>query len=180
MSVGNAQTGEANPRAFVTATGFVFQVLGFVLAGGGCLLWSISGFLEDELDQPINVVSDYVRRGVLSKTIALVCIVTTSIAGLGLIATGLGLQGERRGSGLWALAVTGILALVWWGSMVGFVWVSAVYWKIIVAAFFAGISTVLFLLAGNSSRILKLYPPPDDLSVVSDEFLEEYSRKGSE
>ncbi len=41
---------ESNPRAFVTATGFIFQVVGVVFAAGGCLLWSVSGFLEAPLD----------------------------------------------------------------------------------------------------------------------------------
>ena len=36
---------------------------------------------------------------------------------------------------------------------------------------------MLFMLAGNSARILKLHPPPEDAGVVTDEFLQEYSRR---
>ncbi|MCH8969124.1 MAG: hypothetical protein IIA66_08410, partial [Planctomycetes bacterium] len=94
--------------------------------------------------------------------------------------TGLGLQGENRSSGQWALIVTGVLAAVWWGGAVTFWIISAPIWKIIVAAFSAGAGSVLFLLAGNSARILKLHPPPDDLNVVSDEFLDKYSHRHGE
>lgn len=171
---------ESNPRAFVTATGFIFQVVGMVLAAGGCVLWSVSGFLEAPLDEPINVLSDYAREGALARTVGLACIATTLIAGLGLIATGLGLQGERRTSGRWALVFAAVLAVVWCAGAICLWLISAPYWKVIVAAFFAGAGTILFLMAGNSARILKRHPPPDDQDAVSDEWLRQYSRKTDE
>lgn len=171
---------ESNPRAFVTATGFIFQVVGAVFAASGCVLWSVSGFLEAPLDEPINVLSDYAREGALARTIGLACVATTFVAGLGLIATGLGLQGERRTSGRWALVFAAVLAVVWCAGAISLWWVSAAYWKIIVAAFVAGAGTILLLMAGNSARILKLHPPPDDQNVVSDEWLRQYSRKPHE
>ncbi len=180
MSGEEAQSGDASPRAFVTATGYVFQIVGFVLVTGGCVLWGFSGFVEDRLEEPINMAGDYFKGDALAATVSLVCILTTLVAGLGLLGTGLGLQGENRSSGQWALIVTGVLAAVWWGGAVTFWIISAPIWKIIVAAFSAGAGSVLFLLAGNSARILKLYPPPDDLNVVSDEFLDKYSRRHSE
>lgn len=176
MSDADQHTGEASPRAFVTATGFVFQMIGFVFAVGGCLLWSLTGFLEQPLAEPINVVGDYVQRGAVARTITLACLVLTLLSGVGLIATGIGMQGERRGSGRWALAITGVLAAVWLTATIGYWWFSAAPWKIITAAFFTGVGTVLFLLAGNSARILKLHPPPTDANVASEEFLREYSR----
>ena len=180
MSGEEAQSGEASPRAFVTATGYVFQVVGFALVMGACVLWGFAGFIEDRLDEPINTVGDYFKPDALVATVSLVCILTTLVSGLGLLGTGLGLQGENRSSGRWALGVTGVLAGVWWGGAATFWFISAPIWKIIVAAFSAGAGSVLFLLAGNSARILKLHPPPDDLNVVSDEFLDKYSRRHSE
>ncbi len=180
MSDEDRQAGEASPRAFVTATGFVFQIIGFGLVMGACVLWAFAGFVEDRLDEPINTVGDYFRGDALEATVSLACILTTLVSGLGLLGTGLGLQGENRHSGQWALVVTGGLAGVWWGGSVTFWLISAPIWKIVVAAFAAGAGTVLFLLAGNSARILKLHPPPHDLNVVSDEFLEEYSRRRHE
>ncbi len=180
MSSGEAQSGDASPRAFVTATGFVFQIVGFVLVMGACVLWGFAGFVEDRLDEPINMAGDYFRSDALAATVSLVCILTTLVAGLGLIGTGLGLQGENRSSGRWALIVTGVLAAVWWGGALTFWFISAPIWKIIVAAFSAGAGSVLFLLAGNSARILKLHPPPDDLNVVSDEFLDKYKPRHGE
>jgi len=180
MSSGEAQSSDASPRAFVTATGYVFQVVGFVLVIGGCVLWGFAGFVEDRLDEPIKTTGDYFKGDALVTTVSLACILTTLVAGLGLLGTGLGLQGENRSSGQWALVVTGVLAAVWWGGAVTFWIISAPIWKIIVAAFSAGAGSVLFLLAGNSARILKLHPPPADLNVVSDEFLDKYSRRHSE
>ena len=171
-----AQAGDASPRAFVTATGYVFQIVGFVLVMGGCVLWGFAGFVEDRLDEPINMVGDYFKGDARVRTVSLACIISTLVSGLGLIATGLGLQGENRSSGQWALVVTGVLAAVWWGGAVTFWIISAPIWKIIVAAFSAGAGSVLFLLAGNSARILKLHPPPADANVASEEFLREYSR----
>jgi hypothetical protein len=180
MSGGESQSGDASPRSFVTATGYVFQIVGFVLVMGGCVLWGFAGFVEDRLDEPINTASDYFKSDALAATVSLACILTTVVAGLGLLGTGLGLQGENRSSGQWALVVTGVLAAVWWGGAVTFWIISAPIWKIIVAAFSAGAGSVLFLLAGNSARILKLHPPPDDLNVVTDEFLDKYSHRHSE
>ena len=123
---------------------------------------------------------DYARQGALARTVGLVCIATTLITGLGLIATGLGLQGERRTSGRWALVFATALAVVWCAGAICLWWISAAYWKVIVAAFFAGAGTILFLMAGNSARILKLHPPPDEQNAVSDEWLQQYSRKTDE
>ena len=180
MTGGEARAGDASPRAFVTATGYVFQIVGLVLVLGGCVLWGFVGFVEDRLDEPINVAGDYFKRDALAATVSLACILTTLVAGLGLIGTGLGLQGENRSSGRWALVVTGALAAVWGGGALTFWFISAPIWKIIVAAFSAGAGSVLFLLAGNSARILKLHPPPDDLNVVSDEFLDKYMPRHGE
>ena len=98
MSGSDAQSGDTNPRAFVTATGFVFQIVGFALVMGGCVLWGFAGFVEDRLDEPINTAGDYFKSDALVATVSLACILTTLVAGLGLLGTGLGLQGTTRGS----------------------------------------------------------------------------------
>ena len=99
---------------------------------GGCVLWGFAGFVEDRLNEPINTAGDYFKSDALVATVSLACILTTLVAGLGLLGTGLGLQGENRSSGQWALVVTGVLAAVWWGGAVTFWMISAPIWKIIV------------------------------------------------
>ena len=65
MSSEEPQSGEASPRAFVTATGFVFQIIGFVLVMGACVLWGFVGFVEDRLDEPITKAGDYLKGDAL-------------------------------------------------------------------------------------------------------------------
>ena len=174
------QSDDPSLRSFVTATGYIFQIVGLAFAGGGCLLWTLTGYLETQLDEPIAVVSDYFQSSARVMAISLACITTTWVAGLGMIATGLGMQGERPSSGRWAMVVVAILAIVWLAGAIGLWWISAPIWKILVSAAFAGAGSMLFMLAGNSARILKLHPPPEDAGVVSDEFLQEYSRRNIE
>ncbi len=171
------QSNDPSLRSFVTATGYIFQIVGLAFAGGGCLVWTLTGLLETKLDEPIAVVSDYFQSSARVMAISLACIATTCVAGLGLIATGLGMQGERPGSGRWAMVIAAILAMVWLAGAIGLTWISGPLWKILVSAAFAGVGSVLFMLAGNSARILKLHPPPADAGVVTDEFLREYSHK---
>lgn len=169
-----------HPRAFVTATGFIFQIAGLVLAGGGCCLWSASGCLQRERAVPITSVMDYFRSDARGATIGMIAVTGSFVAGLGLLAAGIGLQGERPAAGRWAVAVTALLALLWWGSGVALLFVAAELWQLGLAALLAAISTVLFLLAGNSARILRLHPPPPNHNVVTDEFLKEYSSRRHE
>lgn len=171
------QSDDPSLRSFVTATGYIFQIVGLAFAGGGCLLWTLTGYLETQLDEPIAGVSDYFQSSARVMAISLACITTTCVAGFGLLATGLGMQGERPGSGRWGMVIAAILVMVWLAGGIGLWWISAPIWKIIVSAAFAGVGTMLFMLAGNSARILKLHPPPEDAGVVTDEFLQEYSHR---
>ena len=119
------QSNDPSLRSFVTATGYIFQVVGLAFAGGGCLLWTLTGYLEPTLDEPIAVVGDYFQSSARVMAINLACIATTCVAGLGLLATGLGMQGERPGSGRWAMVIAAILAIVWLAGAMGLWWISA-------------------------------------------------------
>lgn len=168
--------GEPNPRAFVTATGFVFQIVGLLFASCGCVLWSLSGFFQPEAAQPIETAADYFKADTLARGIGLIDFAVTFVGGIGLLAAGLGMQSERRDSGAWAVVVCTVLAVAWWASLVGYLIAEASWWMPGVALVLACACSVLFLLAGNSARILRQHPPPRDLNIVSDEFLEKYDR----
>ena len=171
---------QSNPRAFVTATGFIFQAAGLVLAFGGCCMWSFAGKLQTQTDQPIEQWADYWQPSNLPASVAMIDVAFTFISGLGLMAVGVGLQGERPGSGRWALVLTAGLFLIWALSLATFLLTSAGWTSVLVALLFVAGSFVLFLLAGYSQTILRLHPPPQDYNVVDEAFLEQYRRRPPE
>ncbi len=171
-------TPEPSPLAFVTATGFVFQIVGLILAFGGCCLWSLSGKFEAPQATPVDEMADYVAStAVQLNTTSMVGLVVTFVAGIGLLATGMGLQGEHPSSGRTAMAVSGALAVAWWACAIAFGVIGGAYGRLLLAVLLAVGATLLFLLAGNSARLLRLHPPPADRSVVTDEFLEEQRQR---
>lgn len=176
----NAGSVGADPRAFVTATGFVFQIIGLIMSGGGCLLWSLSDWLQEAPEAPVAGVEDLLRADVRAAAIGMAAITGSFIAGLALVATGVGLQGERPTAGRWALVAASALALLWWGCVAALWLDSAPIWQLGTAALVALLCTALFLLAGNCARILKLHPPPRDQNAVNDAFLREYSSRRHE
>jgi hypothetical protein len=96
----------------------------------------------------------------------MVAIVASFTGGLGLLAAGVGLQGEHPRSGTAALIVSGGLAAVWWGCLIAFLAAGGSLLQCVLAILMALASTILFLLAGASARVLSLYPPPADRNVA--------------
>lgn len=170
---------EPSPRAFATASGFVFQVIGVILLFGSCCVWSLGRglFATDATGQTGETWLGAFAGGRLSVAVAAVSLATTLVGGLGLIAAGVGLQNEKRGSGTLALVVTGFLGVIWWTAAILSVFNTRVWGHAIIAGIFAVIATVLFFLAGHSAQVLRRHPPPKDQNVVSDEFLEEIARQ---
>jgi hypothetical protein len=109
--------------------------------------------------------------------LAMVNIVTTFLGGFGLLASGLGLQGEHPRSGLAGMAASGVLTIGWIGTAVAYgAW--AQLWGAAAIAGAVGVGALgLFLLAGNSARILREHPPDANRNVVTDEFIEAQRQK---
>ena len=103
--------------------------------------------------------------------------VATFVCGFGLFAAGLGLQGEHPRSGVAGMVVSGVLLAVWAACLLTLLLAGGTLIQGILAAGMGLLATVLFLLAGNSARVLRLHPPPADLNVVTDEFLEARRRE---
>ncbi len=164
------------PRAFVTATGLVFQLTGLVhifLAGG---YWLISGRVQAEAPVRIDSLREYVQAQNVLLSVTTVWVLAAVSGGLAMVAFGIGLQGEKRSSGLGAMISSGMLALVAMLCGISYlVWGPAIGRAIIAGLEFAT-ATVLFLLAGHSADELRRHPPPENQSVVDDEWLEEYAR----
>jgi hypothetical protein len=144
-----------NPRGFSQATGFVFQAIGMVLLLVGCCVFSLSGKFQSELGRPVGSFGEWIE----------VATVPQLVAGL----VGIGLQGDRPSAGIYAVIVTVIFAAGWWASLIAQATAGGTWWQIGLSLVMAAVGTVLFLLAGNSARTLRLNPaPPDEDDDLSD------------
>src|SRR5262249_32252694 len=149
-----------DPRTFVRGTGFVLQVAGFILLFGGCCIGSLSGWIQPEQPQAAVTTGEWFKKSPPGFVLAAGETALTGAAGLALVAFGLGLQHERRGSGRGAVAATACLAGVWWTGLVLAVILSPAVGRILINLVFAIAFTVLFLLAGAANREFRLHPPP--------------------
>jgi len=168
------------PRAFVTATGYVFQTVGMVYLIVFGVYWFISGRIQDRATVRIDSPADYFAAGNVLLTVTTIVVLSGVAGGLGLVALGIGLQGERRGAGASAMMVAGALAAIGWIVVAAYVIVGPAWGGALVTAVWSAINTVLFLLAGHSAAILKRHPPPADQNVVDDAWLEQYERERRE
>lgn len=173
---GESPPSPASPRAFATATGFVFQVAGAICALGSCCIASISGFVFSPASSPAEHWFSYLSADRFETAMATLLIVVSLVGGLGLVAAGIGMQAERPrsgGAGMWAsglmaigCGVAGVARLIH-GSPP-----SALIGPVVIGV----MATALFLLAGHSRQILRQFPAPADQNVVDDAFLEEHRR----
>jgi hypothetical protein len=159
-------------RGFVTTTGVVCQIAGIVFVLGACGFGSLSGWFQKQSSHPVETLGDYLAAENLGFATATVATLGSFVLGLGLVAAGVGLQGERAGSEKLAMVCGGLLGLIWLGAAVVMgielgSWVRAFGCMIV-----SGACLVVFMLAGNSARLMKLSPPPQDQGEVSDDFLE--------
>ena len=158
---------EANPRAFAQASGAVFQVVGPVLMLSSCCLFSLLGLIQEQADQPIGSFRDWLTVATPPQIIGGLDVLFSTIAGMMLLAVGIGLQGDHPSAGRHALIVTTLLAVGWWGSFLGFMLLGGRWWQILLSLLLAAGATLLFLLAGTSARVLRMHPPPPDANVAT-------------
>jgi hypothetical protein len=176
-SPGDPHDRDLPPRAFATATGYALQIVGGLLVLSSCCLWSgLSWFLDPSGPSAVRRTVD-LDEGVEAPFVANGVMFLTLLGGLALLAGGIGLQGERRGSGAFSAVVAGLVALGYAGAGLFLLRTGAAPALGVVALLFALIATVLFLLAAHSHQVMRRHPPPADLNVVDDEFLAEHSRR---
>ena len=164
------------PRALARGAGYVFQVIGMVLLLGGCCVGPLVGYIQGEMDVAPRSTAEWLHNSPPGQLLTAVNIVVSGVSGLGLLVFGLGLHQERRGSGTGAMAVTGVLALTWWGTVI-----AAIFWapsvlRIGFNLLLAIAGTALFLLAGAARLEMKQHPPPPD-EPVTEEFLKQFERR---
>ncbi|MFQ5494268.1 MAG: hypothetical protein ACE5EX_02710 [Phycisphaerae bacterium] len=165
-----------SPRAFAVGTGFVFQSVGMVFLLGACCLGSLSDRLVKPADDPGVRWVDYLRGEEMPAAVATIALATTLIGGIGLIGTGIGLRGERPGSGPAAVVVTTIMTAVYcWASVVLTLKAPSLAAGL-TATVLALLSTGLLILALRSAWVLRRFPPPQDQNVVTDEWLDQQRR----
>jgi hypothetical protein len=169
----------SNPRAFAIGTGAVLQTVGTLLALGGCCLWSTSNYFLRPADVPAARWSDFLFANPIAAAWT-IGMLTSFVGGIGLIAAGVGLQGERASSGRIALFVSGTMTLIFVGVALWLVIAHAAYLTAITPLALAVICGFLFALSGHSAAILKRFPPPEDLSRATPEILEEHRRRREE
>ena len=164
---------DPSPRAFATATGYVLQLVGLVFLLGSCCFWTFSNHIVEQPKEPVAHWTDHLRGEGLSAAGLTICAVVTLIGGIALVATGIGLHGELPASGRLAMIVTAMMAILYWTLAILLI-ASAKTWLYgAVPAVFALVTTVLFLLAGHSTTILRQFPPPADQNVATEEFLQQ-------
>lgn len=106
-----------------------------------------------------------------------ILLLVSLVGGLGLLAVGLGLQGERSGSGSAAMIVSALMAACY--IVVAVIYLVALGRVLVALALFGLglLGVLLFMVAGHSAAILKKFPPPADLNVATPEILEEFRQK---
>jgi len=176
---GAAET-TASPRAFAIRTGGLCQTVGLTFLFGACCLWSLSGRLVVQANQPAEHWIDYLTGDRLPAAVLTLDVAVTLVGGLGLLAAGIGLYGEKRGSGTVAAVTAGAMSAVYWASCLAFALRTGSWASSLTAAAFGVVSTLLFLLSLHSAAILRKFPPSPDQNVVTDEFLERYQRERRE
>jgi hypothetical protein len=155
-------------------TGQLCQSVGIFFLFGSCCLWSFSGRLVEPASAPATRWADYLAGDRLPAAILTINVATTLVGGLGLLAVGIGLHGERRGSGAAACIVTGSMSLIHGASCVALTIRAGAALAGVTAGILALFGLVLFMLSLHSAALLRRYPPPADQNVVTDAFLEEY------
>lgn len=169
-----------SPRAFAVRTGQLCQTVGVAFLLGACCLWSFGGRLVQKADHPPEHWTGYLAGDRLPAAILTIDVAATLIGGIGLLAAGIGLCGERPGSGTFAAIVNSVLSLVYWLSCAVLA-VKAGSWPgSLTAAAFALVTTALLLLSLHSAAVLRRFPPPADQNVVTEEFIERHSRRHRE
>jgi len=163
-------------RAFTRGTGFIFQIVGFAMMLGGCCLGMLIGYLQGEQEHAPANIGEWVRQSPPGQLLTAINIIISGVAGLALMVFGVGLQQERRRSGIGAVICSGLLALGLWATTVAAaVWTHSVI-RVLIGLVLAGAASFLLFLAIGAARELRLYPPPPD-EPVTDAFLAQFARR---
>jgi len=150
-----------SPRAIVLRMGTFFMGVGTILLLSSCCFWSRSGTALREIES-----------GTTAAWIATAMVVTSLVGGLGLTSCGVGLRGEMRWSGVWAMIVSGTMLAVY-AACLTLQWRSSgLGWNLVLPALLTGLSVLLFLGAFASAACLSASPPPLDQSDVRDDLLQ--------
>lgn len=168
------------PRAFVTTTGYAYQLVGMIYLLAFGFYWVASGRIQATAPVRIDSVADYFAPGNVLLTVTMVMILSGVAGGLAMVTLGIGLQGEQRWSGLGAMFVVGSLAVIGSIGAVLYIIHGPAWGRAVLAGGWSAVNTILFLLAGHSAWILKRNPPPKDQNVVDDAWLERYERERHE
>lgn len=149
---------DPSPRAFAIGTGLVFIMVGAALTLGTCCLASISGLIvlpDSSASQFPNLFMDWVAARIMIATLA-----GALLSGLGLLAVGVGLYGERPSAGPLAVVTTigfsaffSMCAALTYGSNMGL----AVTATVLAVGMF-----VLVPFAVAARKTLRMFPPPPD------------------
>ncbi len=172
--MGDIALSPPSPRAHVISAGHVFQSVGLLFSLGACCFWAFSTHLVEPADQPASRWTEYLSGDRLPAAVLTIGVVTTLVGGIGLVAVGVGLHGERRGSGRTAVALTAVMAAIYWGAGILLIIKTASWSYSLAPALFALATTGLFTLAVHSAAVLSRFPPPPDQNVVTDEFLKDH------
>jgi len=167
----------ASPRATAAAVGYLFQSVGLVFLFGACCFWSLSShFVRPDRSPPLRWI-DHFLGDRLPAAVLTVGVIATLNGGLGLIGAGIGLHGEKRGSGAAAVAVTGLLTAVYWTiAIVLAVWGDS--WRQCIApVLFALVASGLSVLALHAAAVMRKHPPPADQNVVTDDMVQSWRNK---
>ncbi len=165
-----------SPWAFAIGTGFVFQSVGVVLLLGSCCFWSISGHLVEPAAQPTQQWTDHFHGDHLPIALLTVAVVTTVVFGAGLIGVGIGLQGERAGSGTAAVLLTATISVIYWVCCAALWFQAGAIQSVVVSGVFAVVASVFLFLSLVSRSVLRRFPPPPDQNVVTEEMLRGMTR----
>lgn len=170
-------TTSPSPRAFAIGTGVTCQYIGFFFLLGACVACALAAWLLPSASQPTDKWTDFLKGDRLPTAILTLSLVVTFLGGIAWMAVGVGLQGERPGSGVAAMIVSGILTALY---VVATVWLIAAAQLFLPAVFPIGMALVsfaVFMLAAHSATVLRRFPPPPDQSAATPEFLDEYRQK---
>lgn len=166
-----------NPRAFVTATGFVFQTVGGVHLALGVAYLLASGLFGGGTERRARPSGDDAVRRNWVATATTVGTLAALAGGMALAALGVGMQGERPGTARWGMVACGLLTGIGLTSALLFGLSGSAWGRMLLAAGHGCANGVLFLLAGHSRTILKKFPPPADQNVVDDAWLEAHAQR---
>lgn len=176
-----ADTGDArgDPHAFAQASGFIFQVVGWMLVFGGCCIGPLAGWLLGEAGEAPDTVGEWIARSPRSHLVVTADVVMSGVGGLALAVFGFGLQNTRPASGVGAIVTTGVMAAVWWSALIAAFFVDGALSRWLLIAFqvvLAVGATLLFIMAVLAYEVLRRHPPPPE-EPVTDELLERLTRK---